>query len=181
LGALVSDHIDGPRTTADPSIDLSDLFVFTSPSDPRRLVLVADVFPAAGETALSSNVASHNIVLRRIRVAGVGDATSFVPEGPEMRFTFQFETLTPTPSGGRGAQKGVCKLPDCKTLQIAVGDEQGASSGDGGVRAFVGLRSDPFYIDWLLGRDLKSVPNYLQERQRAEHGGRIRCRAFPAN
>jgi hypothetical protein len=163
LGALVSDHIDGPRTTADPSIDLSDLFVFTSPSDPRRLVLVADVFPAAGETALFSNVANHTIALRRVNVVGVGDATSFVPEGPEIRFTFQFETLTPAPSGGRGAQKGVCKLPDGQTLQIAVGDEQGASSGDGGVRAFAGLRSDPFYIGWLLGRDLKSVPNYLQE------------------
>jgi hypothetical protein len=163
LEALVSDHIDGPRTTADPSIDLSDLFVFKNPFDPRRLVLVADVFPAAGETALFSNVANHNIVLRRIRVAGIGGATSFVPEGPEIRFTFQFETLTPTPSGERGAQKGVCKLPDGQALQIVVGDEQGASSDGGAVRAFAGLRSDPFYIGWLLGRDLKSVPNYLQE------------------
>jgi hypothetical protein len=95
-----------------------------SPSNPRRLVLVADVFPAAGETALFSNVANHSIVLRRIRVAGVGGATSFVPQGPEIRFTFQFETLTPTPSGERGAQKGVCKLPDGRALQIVVGNEE---------------------------------------------------------
>jgi hypothetical protein len=149
----------------DPSIDLSDLSVFTSPSIRGALSWWPTFFPAAGETALFSNVANHSIVLRRVRVAGVGDATSFVPEGPEMRFTFQFETLTltPTPGGERGAQRGLCKLPDGRTLQIVVGDEQGASSDDGGVRAFAGLRSNPFYIGWPLGRDLKSVPNYLQE------------------
>ena len=46
----MSDHIDGPRTTVDPSIDLTDLFAFTNPSDPKRLVLIADAFPFAGET-----------------------------------------------------------------------------------------------------------------------------------
>jgi geranylgeranyl diphosphate synthase type I len=37
----MSDHIDGPRQTADPVSDLTDLFAFTSPTDPKRTVLIA--------------------------------------------------------------------------------------------------------------------------------------------
>ena len=30
----MSDHIDGPRSIGDPSIDLTDLFAFISPENP---------------------------------------------------------------------------------------------------------------------------------------------------
>ncbi len=112
----MSDHIDGPRTTADPSIDLSDLFAFTSPADPKRTVLIADAFPFAGETALFSNAVDHSMVMRRARVAGVGDNAAFKTEGPEIRFTFQFDVLKPGPNGERMPQTGACKLPDGQTL-----------------------------------------------------------------
>ena len=159
----MSDHIDGPRTTADPSIDLSDLFAFTNPADPTRTVLIADVFPFAGETALFSNVVSHNIVVRPVRMAGSGDAASFKAEGPEVRFTFQFEVLTPTTNGERSVQVGTCKLPDGSTLPVLVGDERGTLTPDGAIHVFAGLRSDPFFIGWLPGRELKALPNFLQE------------------
>src|SRR5580700_3608528 len=81
----MSDHIDGPRVLADPTIDLTDLFAFISPADSRRTVFIANVFPFAGETALFSNAASYNIAARRVRVAGMGDAASFKPDGPEIR------------------------------------------------------------------------------------------------
>ncbi len=41
----MADHIDGPRSIGDPSIDLTDLFAFTSPENPDRFVLALDVFP----------------------------------------------------------------------------------------------------------------------------------------
>ena len=159
----MSDHIDSPRTTADPVIDLTDLFAFTSPADSRRTVLIACAFPFAGETALFSNAANYSIVIRRVRVAGMGDAASFKVDGPEIRFTFQFEVLKPGRSGENQHQTGTCKLPDGQSLPIVIGDEQGASTKDGVFRVFAGLRSDPFYSGWLLGEDLKPVPNIIQE------------------
>jgi hypothetical protein len=157
----MSDHIDGPRTTADPVIDLTDLFAFTSPADSRRTVFIANVFPFAGETALFSNAANYNIVARRMRVAGIGDAASFKVNGPEIRFTFQFEVLKP--GRERQRQTGTCKLPDGRTLPVVVGDERGASTGDGVFRVFAGLRSDPFYSGFMLGEELKPVPNIIEE------------------
>jgi hypothetical protein len=157
----MSDHIDGPRTTADPVIDLTDLFAFTSPADSRRTVFIADVFPFAGETALFSNAANYNIVARRVRVAGKGDTASFKVDGPEIRFTFQFEVLKP--GRERQPQTGICKLPDGRTLPVVVGDEQGAATQDGVFRVFAGLRSDPFYSGFVLGGELKPVPNIIEE------------------
>jgi len=159
----LSDHIDGPRTTADPSIDLSDLFAFTSPSDPKRTVLIADAFPFARETALFSNAVNYALVMRRARVAGLGHNAAFRTEGPEIRFTFQFEVLKPGPTGERLPQGGACKLPNGETLTIVVGDENGVSTPDRTFRVFAGLRSDPFFIGWRPGRELISIPNYLEE------------------
>ncbi len=73
----MSDHIDGPRSIGDPAIDLTDLFAFTSPENAGRTVLAADVFPSAGANAMFSNVVNHSIVVRRVTVAGLGDAAKF--------------------------------------------------------------------------------------------------------
>jgi Polyketide cyclase / dehydrase and lipid transport/Domain of unknown function (DUF4331) len=164
LGARnLSDHIDGPRTTADPSIDLSDLFAFTSPADPKRTVLIADAFPFAGETSLFSNAVIYSLVMRRARVAGLGRNAAFRTGGPEIRFAFEFEVLRPSPTGERLPQSGACKLPNGETLAIIVGDEKGVSTPDGAFRVFAGLRSDPFFIGWRPGRELISIPNFLEE------------------
>lgn len=159
----MSDHVDGPRTTADPSIDLSDLFAFTNPGDRRRVVFAACVFPFAGETALFSNAVNYAIVARPVRVGGIGKAASFEALDPELRFTFQFEVLKREANGQRNAQTGLCTLPDGRTLTVVVGDERGASTPDGSVRVFAGLRSDPFFIGWRPDRKLSAVPNLLQE------------------
>jgi len=144
--SLVADHIDGPRTTADPSVDLSDLFAFTNPADPTRTVLIADVFSFAGEAALFSNVVSHNIAVRPVRMAGTGNAASFKSEEPEVRFTFRFGVFSPNKSGERQAQVGTCKLPGGCTLSVLVGDERGTSTQDGAIHVFAKLRSDPFFV-----------------------------------
>ena len=58
-------------------------------------------------------------------------------------------------------QRGVCTLPDGRKLSLTVNDEEGASTPEGDVRVFAGLRSDPFYLAWDVGK-LKKVPNLLQ-------------------
>ena len=105
----MSDHIDGPRQIGDPSTDLTDLFVFTSPENPGRTVLAADVFPSAGISAMFSNVVNHSIVVRRATVAGLGDAARFTTGNEEFRFGCRFDTLEPG-ADGKPIQRGTCTL-----------------------------------------------------------------------
>ena len=156
----MSDHVDGPRSIGEPAADLTDLFAFTSPENSGRLVLGACVFPSAGEDAMFSNVVDYSIVVRRVTVAGVGDAAKFWPADDEIRFSFRFEVLTHD-AAGNAIQRGVCKLPHGQELTLTVNDESGVSTPDGDFRVFAGLRSDPFYLAWDVAA-LKKLPNLLQ-------------------
>ena len=157
----MSDHVDGPRSIGDPSIDLSDLFAFTSPEDASRTVLAANVFPSAGVSAMFSNVVNHSIVVRHISVAGLGNAAKFTPGDQEYRFNCKFSALERGPNGATPIQRGTCTLPDGQVLSFVVNDEKGASTPDGTFRVFAGLRSDPFYLAWLVAI-LKKFPNLLE-------------------
>ena len=156
----MSDHVDGPRSIGEPAADLTDLFAFASPESPARTVLAMCVFPAAGEDAFFSNVIDHAIVVRRVSVAGVGNAAKFQPADDEIRFSFRFEVLM-RDAAGKAIQRGVCKLPGGRELSLTVNDEKGASTPEGDFRVFAGLRSDPFYLAWDVGR-LKRLPNLLE-------------------
>src|SRR5215475_11955420 len=61
----MSDHVDGPRSIGEPTADVTDLFAFTSPENPGRIVLAMCVFPYAGENAIFSNVIDYSIAVRR--------------------------------------------------------------------------------------------------------------------
>jgi hypothetical protein len=156
----MSDHVDGPRSIGDPAADITDLFAFTSPENPARVVLAMCVFPSAGEGAMFSNVIDHVIVVRRMTVAGVGPAAKFQPADDETRFSVRFGALR-RDAAGNVSQTGVCTLPGGRTLSLTVNDEQGASTPEGDVRVFAGLRSDPFYLAWIAAT-LEKVPNLLQ-------------------
>lgn len=158
----MSDHIDGPRSIGDPSIDMTDLFGFRSPQNPERTVFAADVFPSAGSSAMFSDAADHSIVARRVTVAGLGDAAKFQSGDREFRFSFRFGRLDMQP-GGKPIQRGTCTLPDGQKLSFVVNDEKGATTPDGTFRVFAGLRSDPFLLAWLVGEDdLKPFVNILE-------------------
>jgi Polyketide cyclase / dehydrase and lipid transport/Domain of unknown function (DUF4331) len=154
----MSDHIDGPRSIGDPSIDTTDLFCFMSPENPARTVFAADVFPSAGTSAVFTDAANHAIVARRVTVAGLGDAAKFQAGDREIRFNFRFDKLEP---GAKPLQRGTCTLPDGQTLRFVVNDEKGATTPDGTFRVFAGLRSDPFILAWLVG-ELKPFQNLLE-------------------
>jgi Polyketide cyclase / dehydrase and lipid transport/Domain of unknown function (DUF4331) len=98
-----------------------------------------------------------------VKIVGIGDAAAFKADGPEIRFTFQFEILKPGRNDKLQRQTGTCKLPDGQTLPIVVGDEQGVSTQDGVFRVFAGLRSDPFYSGWTLEGEAKPIPNIILE------------------
>jgi hypothetical protein len=156
----MSDHIDGPRQIGDPSADLTDLFAFTSPENPARTVLAANVFPTCGPDAIFSNAINHSIVVRRARVTGLGDLARFETSEPEIRFSVRFDALEKSFQGRKPVQRGTCTLPDGQTLRFVVNDEKGASTPDGTFRVFAGLRSDPFILAWLIP-DFKPFQNLL--------------------
>ena len=157
----MSDHVDGPRSIGDPSIDLTDLFAFISPDNSARTVFATNVFPSAGASAMFTDAANHAIVARRVTVAGLGDAAKFQAADREIRFNFRFDRLEAQPGDAKPIQRGTCTLPDGRTLRFVVGDEKGAATPDGMFRVFAGLRSDPFLLAWLVA-ELKPFQNLLQ-------------------
>lgn len=111
----MSDHVDGPRLIGDPAADLIDLFAFTSPENPAHTVVGADVFPSAGATAIFSDAINHSIVIRRVTVAGLGEAASLETGDEEHRFSCRFGLLEPGPDGGNPihAEPAPCPTARC--------------------------------------------------------------------
>jgi hypothetical protein len=136
--AVASDHIDGPRSIGDPAADLSDLYAFQSPERTDHTVLIADVFPFAGDSAFFSDAVNYVIAMRRVQVAGLGNEARFQAAEEELQFTCKFEPLDASTSGGKPRQRGACTLPGGRTLQLVVGDERGAATPDGVFRVFAG-------------------------------------------
>ena len=159
----MSDHVDGPRTMSDPSIDLTDIFAFTSPENLKRTVLVVNVFPGAGESAWFSNAAYYSAVLKRVRIEGVGSKADFKAYGNDIRFQFKFDRLQRNKNGGRPTQSGIFTMPGGDILPVVVGDEHGSASADGKIRIFAGLRSDPFFIGWYNSPTLQGGANLTQD------------------
>lgn len=159
----MSDHVDGPRSMADPSVDLTDIFAFTSPENPGNTVVVVNVFPGAGQTAWFSNAAFYSAKLKRVRIDGVGKNASFSAIGDEICFRFQFNSLERSQSSGHIAQSGLCLFPDGTSIKVNVGDERGALSPDGKIRVYAGLRSDPFFIGWYNAPTLRGGSNLTQD------------------
>jgi len=156
----MSDHVDGPRSIGEPAADLTDLFAFMSPENPAYTVLAACVFPSAGEDAMFSNIIKYSIAVRRVTVAGVGNSAKFQPADDEFRFSFRFDVLK-RDAAGKAIQRGVCTLPGGGELLFTANDETGASTPEGDIRVFAGLRSDPFYLAWAVA-ELTKLPNLLQ-------------------
>lgn len=142
----MSDHIDGPRQIGDPASDLTDLFAFTSPENPDRTVLAANVFPTCGVHAFFSNAVNYSIMVRPAKVAGLGNAAKFEVSDPEIRFQVRFGPLENGGAGAAPVQRGTCTLPDGQTVRVVVNDERGTRTPDGAFRVFAGLRSDPFIL-----------------------------------
>ena len=141
----MSDHGAGPRSIANPEIDITDVFAFPSPERPGHLVLVMNIFPFKEIEAtrlLFSDALDYRIRVRPVRVASTGPSAAFTVGEEERAFSFIFEV--PQASGDSLVQSGTCHGPAGK-ISVRVGDEAGAHSE--GLHIFAGCRLDPFFID----------------------------------
>lgn len=140
----MSDHGSGPRAIADPTVDITDMYVFPSPERPGALVLVLNAFPFAGPTARFSDVIDYRLRIRPVTAGSPGSGASFAVSGKEYVFSCRF--AAPEGDGETDlVQRGTCTAPNGKTVAFGVNDEQGATGH--GLRVFVGRRMDPFFFD----------------------------------
>ena len=148
----MADHGAGPRATANPEIDISDLCAFPSPEHPGNLVLVLNACPfLPSASTLFSDAIDYRLRLRSVRVAATGRAAAFAVGDLERTFSFTFD-VPRTQSGGRLVQSGICRTPSGE-IAVTVGDEAGARSG--GTRVFAGCRLDTFFVDQLFSGGLR--------------------------
>jgi hypothetical protein len=128
-----SDHLDGPRSTADPQADIADVFAFTSPEDPTRVVLAMTLNPYASDASTFSSDVQY--AFRVQRVAALQPLTL---DGTAL-------DVTCTYGAGDGAPASMtCTGPAGTTASAPIGQ---ASDAGAGMRVFAGLRSDPAFFD----------------------------------
>jgi hypothetical protein len=141
----MTDHNSSPRGVAEPSIDIADLYVFPSPSEAGRLVLVMTVFPNAQPGALFSDAASYRFRVRPATIPANGARRLFEVGTDEVDITCRFAAPVARDRAGDPVQTGVCMLPNGATVSFRVNEERGAETP--GARVYAGLRMDPLFID----------------------------------
>ena len=132
--ARASDHLDGPRTTADPQADITDVFAFTSPENQAHVVLAMTVTPFASASSTFSSRVDYLFRIRRVAAAA-----PLTPDPTPLDVTCEFDDGVP--------QKMTCAAPGGLQVAVAVGDATGGGGSQAPIRAFAGLRSDPAFFD----------------------------------
>ena len=149
-----SDHADGLKTTLDLAADLTDLFTFTSPQNPDKLVMIMNVHGLAYSKSRFSNAVDY-----KFRIRPIADARTLVPNPDPAKE----QTIVCSFAGGiafiNAQQRATCKFTSGDTSQTVVFDTRaagyqagGSSSDQGGLRIFAGVRSDPWFLD--LGKTI---------------------------
>src|SRR2546425_13321103 len=104
----MSDHNNSPRAVAEPAIDLTDFYVFPSPSRPGQLVLVMTVFPNALPGAMFSDAASYRFLVRPLTIPAGGPGSRFEVGADEYDVTCTFAAPVTTNGDGTSVQEGTC-------------------------------------------------------------------------
>jgi hypothetical protein len=134
----LSDHLSSPRALRDPTIDLTDLYLFPVPDVPGRLAVVVNVFPLARPGALFSDAVSYRL---RLAPAETGaDRVIRAGRADQVTLDVTFDDL----DHATGSQAGLLRCGDTVT-RFRTGDAGAVHSDQ--VSVFAGLRRDPFFMD----------------------------------
>src|SRR5258707_6673264 len=114
----MSDHGSGPRASADPVMDITDLYAFPSPERPIDLVLAMNVFPFAMPTALFSDAVDYRFRLRPVRVGSSGGRPSFAVGASEGVVCVRFNAPRSAADGEQLVQDGICSLGSGETISV---------------------------------------------------------------
>jgi hypothetical protein len=143
-----SDHADGPKTVIDIAADLTDLYSFTRPDDPNKLVMILAVNGFAGKNSRFSDAVDY-----KFRIRPITDPKTLIPSSDPAAE----QSIVCSFSGGLafvdGKQRAVCTFnlkggPKQISFDTRMpGFEAGGSVEQDGVRIFAGVRSDPWHAD----------------------------------
>lgn len=133
-----TDHIDGTLTVNSPTIDLTDLYAFTSGAQQERLVVVLDIITAAQAWERPDPSASFETVFGAL----TRDVRASVPQllsQPRYRLRCRWNAQV---ASCEGLADGIVEAPLGVVLDPAP------------LRLFAGLRSDPFVLNGLWASEL---------------------------
>lgn len=133
-----TDHIDGSITVNSPTIDLTDLYAFTSVEKQERLVVVLNIINATQAWERPDPSARFEIVFGAMKRVGHRFMSQHVLQ-PRYRISCRWQ-----------AHVATCEGPDDMMVVVPLG----VMLDPGPLRLFAGLRSDPFVLNGLWAREL---------------------------
>lgn len=134
IPALSADHLDAPAVKKDGRIDINDVYVFHPGASQKlnRTVLAMTVNPAAG---VISGKTFRQGARYEVLVDTNGDAR------PDITIRTQFSALE------NGEQDYTVRRIKGDDSKVIARGETGEVESNDGVKAFAGLRDDPFFFD----------------------------------
>ena len=137
--ASAADHAESPGADADPAGDLADVFLFISPENPQRLV-GAITFGGRPLPRSRTDIVYCDPKLIYVLNIGRANAAGVFTNTPVIKVVARFGK---SDTGRCGVQ--------LEGVPGAGGTFSGATetvlTSTGGVRAFAGMRNDPFFFD----------------------------------
>jgi len=138
-----SDHADTPEIAANPGQDISDVFMFPSPSNAQNVVLVMNVHPLITGGAVNSTFLDPN-VLYQFKIDNNGDGV----EDRVIQVKASGSTAGQTISvAGPVKPSAIGTVSNSETPYGTTGTFGNAFSPTSGMNVFVGVREDPFFFD----------------------------------
>ncbi len=141
-----SDHADAPKVTG-KSTDITDLYVFQSPTNANNLVFVGNVQGLLSPTATSTATFDENTMIE-FKIDNTGDnvedlVIQCVYKGGSM---YIYGPVKPANTGISSTVVGTASV-----IVPVTGYSQSSSptivTGSTGIQAFAGPRDDPFFFD----------------------------------
>jgi hypothetical protein len=151
----MADHLDSSTKLTspggDPRADITDIYIFQKPGDPRKSVLILNVNPLAPTLADEFQAgAAYDMLIDTDgdSRADIGYRITFSPK----RHGEQFATVVRTERepGGHQDHDGERHEVVIEHAPVSFGPAARITSGeDGDFRFFAGFRSDPFFFDLM--------------------------------
>ena len=137
-----SDHADTPAIAAQPGTDLTDVFIFPSPTDSSKVCLAMCVHPLI-PTGQGPSTAFDPNVLYQFKIDNSGD---FV-EDLVIQAKFTSSATTQRVQISSGVPRRVGTIAEQLTPDSVVGAYNTPFTTSAGMKVFAGPREDPFFFD----------------------------------
>jgi len=172
--AFAADHREAPIVDGIPEGDITDVYLFTDPNDSSRVVFIMNVNPFSVPAEASSYSLSPDL-LYQFKIDNTNDAREdlIIQVVADIRGTGQtirvFGPAAPSRTGARNTLLG-----GTPAVKGAFG--QVIQSNDGSIKAFVGLRDDPFVFDvGQFFRILNGTQDVFRQIGMSFHGRPVRA------